>query len=69
MQVKVVVPNGEKIYHQPSGSGNPVRPPATGGRGTYHMECSHYEEVPQHLQAKIISASKAEKGVEEVEEV
>jgi elongation factor G len=42
---------------------------ATGGRGTYHMEYSHYEEVPQHLQAKIISAAKAEKGVEEVEEV
>jgi elongation factor G len=41
----------------------------TGGRGTYHMEYSHYEEVPQHLQAKIISAAKAEKGVEEVEEV
>jgi elongation factor G len=42
---------------------------ATGGRGTYHMEYSHYDEVPQHLQAKIISAAKAEKGVEEVEEV
>jgi elongation factor G len=42
---------------------------ATGGRGTYHMEYSHYEEVPQHLQAKIISAAKAEKGVAEVGEV
>jgi translation elongation factor EF-G len=31
----------------------------TGGRGTYHMEYSHYEEVPQHLQEKIISATKA----------
>ena len=35
---------------------------ATGGRGTYHMEFSHYEEVPSPLQAKIISASKAERG-------
>ncbi len=40
----------------------------TGGRGTYHMEYSHYEEVPQHLQAKIIAAAKAEKTGEEVEE-
>src|SRR5207244_12853443 len=41
---------------------------ATGGRGSYHMEYSHYEEVPSHLQAKIIAAAKAERGVE-VEEV
>jgi elongation factor G len=37
---------------------------ATGGRGSYHMEFSHYEEVPSPLQAKIIAASKAERGVE-----
>jgi elongation factor G len=37
---------------------------ATGGRGTYHMEFSHYEEVPTPLQAKIIAASKAERGAE-----
>ncbi|PYR56809.1 MAG: elongation factor G [Acidobacteria bacterium] len=42
---------------------------ATGGRGTYHMEFSHYEEVPQHLHAKIIAASKAERGAEATEEV
>jgi elongation factor G len=41
----------------------------TGGRGTYHMEYSHYEEVPQHLQAKIIAAAKAERGQEVAEEV
>ena len=41
---------------------------ATGGRGSYHMEYSHYDEVPAHLQAKIIAAAKAERGVE-VEEV
>jgi elongation factor G len=35
---------------------------ATGARGTYHMEFSHYEEVPSPLQAKIIAASKAERG-------
>ncbi len=33
----------------------------TGGRGSYHMTMSHYDEVPQHLQAKIISAQKAAK--------
>jgi elongation factor G len=42
---------------------------ATGGRGSYHMEFDHYEEVPQHLHAKIIAASKAERGAEETEEV
>ena len=35
---------------------------ATGARGSYHMEFSHYEEVPTPLQAKIIAASKAERG-------
>jgi elongation factor G len=42
---------------------------ATGGRGTYHMEYSHYEEVPHQFQAKIISAARAERGHEAVEEV
>jgi elongation factor G len=40
----------------------------TGGRGSYHMEYSHYDEVPQHLQTKIIAAAKAERTGEEVEE-
>jgi len=34
----------------------------TGGRGSYHMEMSRYEEVPGHLQEKIVAASKAERG-------
>jgi elongation factor G len=34
----------------------------TGGRGSYHMEYSHYDEVPTHLQQKIINAAKAERG-------
>jgi len=41
---------------------------ATGGRGSYHMEYSHYEEVPQHLQTKIIAAARAERGQEVAEE-
>ncbi|HEY7442842.1 MAG TPA: elongation factor G, partial [Vicinamibacterales bacterium] len=42
---------------------------ATGARGSYHMEYSHYDEVPSHLQAKIIAASKAEREGVEMEEV
>ncbi len=34
----------------------------TGGRGSYHMEYSHYDEVPSHLQGKIVAAAKAERG-------
>jgi len=33
----------------------------TGGRGTFSMEFSHYEEVPQHLQAAIVSDSEKQK--------
>ncbi len=42
---------------------------ATGGRGSYHMEYSHYEEVPSHQQQKIIATAKAERAGVEVEEV
>ena len=42
---------------------------ATGGRGAYSMDYSHYEEVPSHLQSKIIAQAKAERaGMEVVEE-
>jgi elongation factor G len=42
---------------------------ATGGRGSYHMEYSHYDEVPAQQQTKIIAAAKAERAGVEVEEV
>ena len=32
----------------------------TSGRGTFEVEFSHYEEVPQHLTEKIIHESKPE---------
>ena len=35
---------------------------ATGGRGSYHMEYSHYEEVPHQFQPRIIAAARAEHG-------
>jgi elongation factor G len=54
--VKAQVPMSEMLtYEQQLTS-------MTGGRGTYHMEFSHYEEVPAHLQTKIIAAAKAERG-------
>ena len=54
--IKAQVPMSEMLtYEQQLTS-------ATGGRGTYHMEYSHYEEVPTHIQSKIIAAHKAEKG-------
>jgi elongation factor G len=34
----------------------------TGGRGAYQMEFSHYDEVPSHLQQKIVATAKAERG-------
>ena len=37
---------------------------ATGGRGTYHMEYSHYEEVPQQVQTKIVADAKSHRGQE-----
>ena len=40
---------------------------ATGGRGSYQMEYSHYDEVPTHLQQKIIATAKAERGQVEEE--
>ena len=34
----------------------------TGGRGSFQLEHSHYEEVPAHLADKIIAAAKGEAG-------
>jgi elongation factor G len=60
--IKAVVPMAEMLtYEQQLTS-------ATGGRGSYHMEYSHYEEVPAHQQTKIIAAAKAERGQEVAEE-
>jgi elongation factor G len=40
----------------------------TGGRGSYHMEMDHYDEVPGHLQEKVIAAARAERGEVKEEE-
>ena len=61
--IKATVPMAEMLtYEQHLTS-------ATGGRGSYHMEYSHYEEVPHAFQAKIIAAAKAERGQVVTEEV
>jgi len=39
----------------------------TGARGSYHMELSHYDEVPAHLQEKVVAATKTD-GQEEADE-
>ena len=60
--IKAQVPMSEMLtYEQQITS-------ATGGRGSYHMEFSHYEEVPSHLHAKIVAAAKAERGEATAEE-
>jgi elongation factor G len=40
----------------------------TGGRGSYHMEMDHYDEVPSHLRDKVVAAAKAEAGDSAAEE-
>ena len=62
--VKAQVPMSEMLTYEQTLTST------TGGRGSYHMEYSHYEEVPSHLQSKIIAAAKAAKGetTEEEEE-
>jgi len=62
--VKAQVPMAEMLTYEQTLTST------TGGRGTYHMEHSHYQEVPAQLLAKIIAAAKAEKGeaAEEEEE-
>ena len=56
--IKAQVPMAEMLtYEQQLTS-------STGGRGSYHMEFSHYEEVPAHLHGKIIADAKAEQGTE-----
>ena len=56
--IKAQVPMAEMLtYEQQLTS-------STGGRGSYHMEFSHYEEVPAHLHGRIIADAKAERGDE-----
>ena len=60
--IKATVPMAEMLTYEQ------ILTSTTGGRGSYHMEFSHYDEVPAHLHAKIIAASKAERGETKEEE-
>jgi elongation factor G len=57
--IRAQVPMAEMLSYEPALTS------MTGGRGSFHMEYSHYEEVPTHLQQKIIAARKAEKEAEQ----
>ncbi len=50
--IRAQVPFAEMLNYAP------VLTSVTGGRGSYHMENSHYEIVPPHLVEKIISEAK-----------
>lgn len=60
--VKASVPMSEMLDFEPTLTS------ITGGRGSYAMEFSHYEEVPAHLQKKIIDEAVKEGRVKEEEE-
>jgi elongation factor G len=60
--LKAVVPMAEMLDFEPTLTS------ITGGRGSFLMEFSHYEEVPSHLQQKIINEAVKEGRVKPEEE-
>jgi elongation factor G len=56
--VKAVTPMGEMLKYAPD-----LRS-MTGGRGTFTMEFSHYEEVPAHIAQKVIAEANKEREAE-----
>jgi elongation factor G len=57
--IKAQVPMSEMVSYAP------VLTSMTGGRGNYHMEFSHYDEVPAHISQKIIEEANKERKEEE----
>ncbi len=57
--IKAQVPMAEMVSYAP------VLTSVTGGRGSYHMEFSHYDEVPAHIAQKIIEEANKERKQEE----
>ena len=57
--IKAQVPMAEMVSYAP------VLTSVTGGRGNYHMEFSHYDEVPAHIAQKIIEEANKERKEEE----
>ena len=60
--IKATVPMAEMLDFEPTLTS------ITGGRGSFLMEFSHYEEVPSHLQQKIIAEAVKEGRVRPEEE-
>jgi elongation factor G len=60
--IKAQVPMAEMLDFEPALTS------ITGGRGSFIMEFSHYEEVPAHLQQKIIAEAIKEGRVKPEEE-
>jgi elongation factor G len=57
--IKAQVPMAEMVSYAP------ILTSMTGGRGVYHMEFSHYDEVPAHISQKIIEEANKDKKAEE----
>jgi len=57
--IKAQVPLAEMVSY------SPVLTSVTGGRGSYHMEFSHYDEVPAHVAQKIIEEATKDRKQEE----
>ena len=57
--IKAQVPMAEMVSY------SPVLTSVTGGRGSYHMEFSHYDEVPSHIAQKVIEEANKERKQEE----
>jgi elongation factor G len=59
--IKAQVPMAEMVTY------SPVLTSVTGGRGSYHMEFSHYDEVPSHIAQKVIDEASKDRKKEEEE--
>jgi elongation factor G len=57
--IRAQVPMAEMLNYAPALTS------MTGGRGNHHMEFSHYDEVPDHIAAKIVEEHKSQKEAAE----
>lgn len=57
-QIKAKVPQGEMLRYAIDLRSK------TGGRGTFSLSFSHYEEAPPHVQEKVVQETQAEKNAE-----
>jgi elongation factor G len=60
--LKAIVPMAEMLDFEPTLTS------ITGGRGSFLMEFSHYDEVPSHLQPKVIAEAVKEGRISKAEE-